>query len=178
MRCRRGSASSTRISASSCGTSDFTRFSASRKAWYSRTPAFEDFIRLNAVRGDYGPGDPEEQVQVIVARAREFLPHRFERQLTDGRTVLVEGFPFRSGGEISGFVTTYTDITDQKRTEEQLTRQRDVMKTIIDNFPGGISLCDTDLRFTAYNDQIQGVARFPQFPVCEGLGRFRRTCPL
>jgi two-component system sensor histidine kinase/response regulator len=126
-----------------------------------RDARFEDFIRLNAVRGDYGPGDPEAQVQAIVARAREFLPHRFERQLSGGRTVLVEGFPFKSGGEISGFVTTYTDITDQKRSEEQLRRQRDVMKTIIDNFPGGISLCDADLRFTAYNDQFKELLDFP-----------------
>lgn len=126
-----------------------------------RHARFEDFIRFNAARGDYGPGDPDEQVQAIVTRAREFLPHSFERQLTGGRTVLVEGFPFRSDGEISGFVTTYTDITDQKRTEEQLTRQRDVMKTVIDNFPGAISLCDTDLRFTTYNDQFLELLDFP-----------------
>jgi len=133
---------------------------------------FDDFIRLNAKRGDYGPGDPEEQVQSIVARAREFLPHRFERKLTDGRTVLVEGFPFKSGGEISGFVTTYTDITDQKRNEEQLTRQRDVMKTIIDNFPGGISLCGTDLRFTAYNDQFKELLDFPSSLFAKGWVHF------
>lgn len=127
-----------------------------------RNAAFDDMIRLNAVRGDYGPGDPEEQVQAIVARARQFLPHRFERQLPGGRTVMVEGFPFRSGGEVSGFVTTYMDITEQKISEEQLTRQRDVMKTVIDNFPGAISLCDTDLRFTTYNEQFLELLDFPQ----------------
>ena len=127
-----------------------------------RHARFEDLIQFNAARGEYGPGKMEDQVQAIVDRAREFLPHRFERQLTGGRSVLVEGFPFKSSGEISGFVTTYTDITDQKHTEEQLTRQHDVMKTIIDNFPGGISLCDTDLRFTTYNDQFIKLLDFPQ----------------
>ena len=126
-----------------------------------RHAKFEDFIRFNAQRGEYGPGDPEQQVQQIVARAREFLPHCFERQLTGGRTLLVEGFPFRSGGATSGFVTTYTDITEHKGTEEQLTRQRDVMKTIIDNFPGGISMCDADLRFTTYNEQFMALLDFP-----------------
>lgn len=126
-----------------------------------RNANFDDFIRLNAERGDYGPGDPGEQVQAIVARARKFLPHRFERKLPGGRTVVVEGFPFRSGGEISGFVTTYTDVTDQQHSEEQLKRQRDVMKTVIDNFPGGISLCDTDLRFTTYNEQLLELLDFP-----------------
>ena len=133
-----------------------------------RHARFEDFIRLNATRGQYGPGDPKEQVQAIVARAREFMPHRFERQLPGGRTVLVEGFPFRSGGVISGFVTTYTEITDDKRTEDQLTRQRDVMKTIIDNFPGAISLCDADLKMTAYNDQLMELLDFPRSLFAKG----------
>jgi diguanylate cyclase (GGDEF)-like protein/PAS domain S-box-containing protein len=137
-----------------------------------RHARFEDFIRLNAMRGDYGPGDPEEQVQAIVARAREFVPHRFERQLAGGRTVKVEGFPFTSGGDISGFVTTYTDITDQKRAEEELTRQRDVMKTVIDNFPGGISLCDAGLRFTTYNDQFMELLDFPPSLFAKGWVHF------
>ncbi|HEY5291384.1 MAG TPA: PAS-domain containing protein [Burkholderiales bacterium] len=137
-----------------------------------RHARFEDFIRLNAMRGDYGPGDPEAQVQAIVTRAREFLPHRFERQLTGGRTVQVEGFPFTFGGEISGFVTTYTDITDQKRTEEELMRQRDVLKTVIDNFPGGISLCGADLRFTTYNDQFMELLDFPPSLFAKGWVHF------
>lgn len=137
-----------------------------------RHARFEDFIHLNAVRGAYGPGDPEVQVQAIVARAKEFLPHRFERQLTGGRTVLVEGFPFKSGADISGFVTTYTDITDQKLSEEQLTRQRDVMKTVIDNFPGGISLCNTDLRFTTYNQQFLELLEFPPELFSKGWASF------
>ncbi|MDD5030819.1 MAG: PAS-domain containing protein, partial [Rhodoferax sp.] len=122
---------------------------------------FESFIRFNVARGDYGPGDPTQQVQTIVARAREFLPHRFERQLPNGRTLLIEGLPFKSGGEVSGFVTTYTDITDQRHTEELLTRQRDEMKTVIDNFPGGISLCNSDLRFTTYNAGMMELLDFP-----------------
>jgi len=122
---------------------------------------FEDFIRFNARRGEYGPGDPEQQVQSIVARAGQFLPHKFERDVSDGRRLVVEGFPFQCLGAIAGFVTTYTDITEQRNTEAQLTRQRDVMHTVINNFPGGISLCDTDLKFTTYNDQFRELLDFP-----------------
>ncbi|MDD2743537.1 MAG: PAS-domain containing protein [Rhodocyclaceae bacterium] len=137
-----------------------------------RNARFEDLIQFNAARGEYGPGNLEDQVQAIVARAKEFLPHRFERQLTGGRSLLVEGFPFKSGGEISGFVTTYTDITEQKHTEQQIMRQHDVMKTIIDNFPGGISLCDTDLRFTTYNDQFIKLLDFPETLFDKGWAHF------
>jgi diguanylate cyclase (GGDEF)-like protein/PAS domain S-box-containing protein len=122
---------------------------------------FEDFIRFNALRGEYGPGDPEQLVERIVTRASLFLPHKFERDMSDGRKLLVEGFPFQFGGTVAGFVTTYTDITEQKNNEAQLMRQRDVMRTVIDNFPGGISLCDTDLKFTAYNDQFRRLLDFP-----------------
>ncbi len=126
-----------------------------------RNARFEDLIRFNALRGEYGPGEPEQLVQSMVTRAREFVPHRFERALPGGRTVLVESRPFRSGGAVAGFVTTYTDITQQRQTEQLLTRQRDEVKTIIDNFPGAISLCNADLRFTAYNDQLMSLLGFP-----------------
>ncbi|MBK6568184.1 PAS-domain containing protein [Candidatus Aalborgicola defluviihabitans] len=126
-----------------------------------RYASFENLLLYNAMRGEYGPGDPQQHVKDLVDRARAFQPHRFERPQTGGRTVLVEGFPFRFGGEVSGFVTTYTDITERKQTEDQLTRQRDVMKTVIDNFPGAISLFDADLRMAACNAQFKTLLELP-----------------
>ena len=126
-----------------------------------RYARFEDFIRYNAQRGEYGPGDPESKVQAQVALARKFQSHRFERHLTGGGTIQVDGFPFKFGGAISGFVTIYTDISEGKKTEEQLIRQRDVMKTIIDNFPGAVSLFDADLRMAACNAQFRTLLDLP-----------------
>jgi diguanylate cyclase (GGDEF)-like protein/PAS domain S-box-containing protein len=77
---------------------------------------FEDFIRYNAGRGEYGPGDPEQQVAAIVARARNFKPHRFERQRANGTTLEIRGMPMSDGG----FVTIYTDITERKAAEQHL----------------------------------------------------------
>jgi PAS domain S-box-containing protein len=45
---------------------------------------FTDLIRYNAVRGDYGPGDVEEQVRTRIELAKRFEPHRFERERPDG----------------------------------------------------------------------------------------------
>jgi diguanylate cyclase (GGDEF)-like protein len=137
-----------------------------------RYAPFEDFIRHNAQRGEYGPGDPEDHVKNTVARAREFIPHRFERTQTGGKSILIEGVPFQFAGQISGFVTTYTDITQRKQNEELLARQRDVMKTIIDNFPGGISLCDPDLRFTTFNEQFIKLLDFPSSMFAKGWAHF------
>jgi diguanylate cyclase (GGDEF)-like protein len=126
-----------------------------------RYALFEDFIRYNAHRGEYGPGNPEDQVQAQIELARKFEPHRFERNRTGGGTVQVEGFPFKFGGEISGFVTIYSDVSDVKKTEEQLIRKGDAMKTIIDNFPGAISLFDSDLRIAAHNEQFKTLLDLP-----------------
>ncbi|MBW7901917.1 MAG: PAS-domain containing protein [Rhodocyclaceae bacterium] len=122
---------------------------------------FEDLIRYPAERGEYGPGDPDELIAQRAALARRFEAHRFERAARDGRTLLVDGYPFRFGGRISGFVTTYTDITEQKRSAEQIAHQHQVLKTIIDNFPGGISLFDGSLRLVASNAPFQTLLDFP-----------------
>ena len=45
---------------------------------YVGTP-FESFIRYNAERGEYGPGDAEEQIRERVQAARHFTAHVTER---------------------------------------------------------------------------------------------------
>ncbi len=77
---------------------------------------FEKFIRYNAERGEYGPGDVEEQVRERIERARRFEPHRFERVRPDGTTLEIVGKPLPGGG----LVTTYSDVTAHKRAEAEL----------------------------------------------------------
>jgi diguanylate cyclase (GGDEF)-like protein len=79
------------------------------------TPS-EDFLRYNAERGDYGPGDVEEQVCSRVELARRFEPHRFERERPDGTVLDIRGIPVPG----RGFVTIYTDITQRARAERAL----------------------------------------------------------
>ena len=73
--------------------------------------SFEDFIRYNAERGDYGPGDPALQVAERVARAKSFQPHVTERVRPNGQVLSIRGFPLPH----DGFITVYTDITEQRR---------------------------------------------------------------
>lgn len=132
-----------------------------RQAVY-RYARFEDLIRYPAERGEYGPGDPQQLVRERMALARRFEAHRLERTNRDGRTLLVEGYPIRSGGQIAGFVTTYTDITERKQREEEIAHQHDILRTIIDNFPGAISLFDADLRMAACNEQFRTLLDLPE----------------
>ncbi len=77
---------------------------------------FEDVVRFNAERGDYGPGDPETQVRERMELARNPVPHRFVRVRPDGTAIEVRGNPLPGGG----FVTTYADVTEHQRMQSAL----------------------------------------------------------
>jgi diguanylate cyclase (GGDEF)-like protein/PAS domain S-box-containing protein len=79
-------------------------------------PSLEDLFRFNAQRGEYGPGDIEQQVAERVARARDFQPHKFERERPNGKVLEIQGEPVPGGG----FVTIYLDITERRQMEEQV----------------------------------------------------------
>jgi PAS domain S-box-containing protein len=76
----------------------------------------EDVLRYNASQGRLGEGDQE----ALIARRLDWLkkrsPHFYERVGTDGRVIEIRGNPMPGGG----FVTSFTDITERKRTEQAL----------------------------------------------------------
>lgn len=106
----------------------------------------EEFLRVNAERGEYGPGDIEGKIRRRVERARLFEPHYFERIRPNGQIIAVSGTPLPQGG----FVTTYSDVTeDRKRqqtlekTVEERTRalrqSEDWLRLVTDNIPALIA---------------------------------------
>lgn len=74
-------------------------------------PTMEDLFRFNAERGEYGPGDIQEQVRRRMTMAREATPHLIERTRPNGTVLEIRGAPVEGGG----FVTTYLDVTEQRR---------------------------------------------------------------
>jgi signal transduction histidine kinase len=80
---------------------------------------FENYIRYNAERGEYGggsAGDREQQIQERVAAARAFTAHDIERKRPNGTVLRVRGFPVPG----HGFVTLYSDVTAQRLAEQQI----------------------------------------------------------
>ncbi len=108
---------------------------------------FETFVRYNAARGEYGPGDIEELVRARVELARAFLPHRFRRTRPDGTVIEVQGTPLPGGG----MVTTYTDVTEQERAAAGIRRERDFRQHLIESIPGIFYLFDADGRYLMWN---------------------------
>lgn len=80
---------------------------------------FESFMRFNAERGEYGPGDVEELVAERMRLARSFTAHYTERDRPGGQILAVRGEPLPH----NGFVTLYTDITASRRFEQQIQQQ-------------------------------------------------------
>lgn len=79
-----------------------------------------DFFRFNAQRGEYGEGDIDELVAARVTLAKNFEPHVFDRIRPDGTIIEVRGNPMKKNG---GFVTTYTDVTEQRQAEARLEKR-------------------------------------------------------
>ncbi|MFC7411177.1 PAS-domain containing protein [Hydrogenophaga atypica] len=115
-------------------------------------PQFEDFIRYNAERGEYGSGDIEATVADIVARARgEARPHRFERVRPGGIPLEIQGAPMPGGG----FVTTYVDITERKQAEQAIAQKEALLRGAIDTVNEAFVLYDPDDRLVFCNEKYR-----------------------
>ncbi|WP_241762828.1 putative bifunctional diguanylate cyclase/phosphodiesterase [Aromatoleum aromaticum] len=116
-------------------------------------PSLETLFRYNAARGEYGPGDPDEVVASLLARALHPAPHSFERRRRDGTVLLIQGRPLPQGG----FVTTYTDITARKRDKERL----QLADKVFENSREAIVITDLGHRIVSVNPaytEITGIA--------------------
>jgi diguanylate cyclase (GGDEF)-like protein len=81
-------------------------------------PTLEELFRFNARRGEYGPGDPEDLVAAKMEQVRKRQYHLFERTRPNGTVLEVRGMPLPEGG----FVTTYLDVTEQRRNQTLIAR--------------------------------------------------------
>jgi len=82
---------------------------------------FEQLVRYNAERGEYGDVDIDQEVRNQVEIAKRFQSHTVERPRPDGTVIEVRWEPVRSGG----LVLIYTDVTERKRTQEGLRRAKE-----------------------------------------------------
>ncbi len=112
-------------------------------------PTIEQLFRFKAERGEYGDGDVEQHVRSRMALVAQRQPHRYERQLSDGRIIEVRGRPLQNGG----FVTTYFDVTEKRQNDTQF-------NALINGFPGGIAVFDVAYKMSFCNDTLK--SRIPK----------------
>ena len=116
--------------------------------------ALEALFRHNARRGDYGPGEADAHVRQRMERIRDSGRHQVERDLDDGRTLVVCYEPLRGGS----LLVTLLDVTDVKRAEE---RVRELARLPQEN-PGPVLRIDADDRILFANEASK--------PLLAGLG--------
>lgn len=88
---------------------------------------YQAFVNLNIERGDYGNFTPEEMADRM-RRAKHGISSNSEHHLPDGRVVQKR----RNAMPDGGFVSTYVDITERKRTERTLAEQARKLQQALD----------------------------------------------
>jgi PAS domain S-box-containing protein len=83
-----------------------------------------DLIRWNALRGEFGNSDPEEQIRKRIDHLRAGTRYVIQRRRRNGRVYEMRGQPMPDGG----YVTTYTDITEFKHNEQQLLEAKQTLE--------------------------------------------------
>jgi adenylate cyclase len=129
---------------------------------------YPHFLRHLATHGYYGKGD----VDMMVARRVESLRHptgkSFEDFPPDGRCYRIH----RRRAAAGGTVTVMTDVTEQKRAEQELASKEAELHVALDNMPGALIYTDEDLNIVFCNDRFREM-----YPVPAELHRTGRPYP-
>ena len=123
-----------------------------------RGGSFAEMIKYNCDRGEYGPGDRNEQLKERIDEAKKFAPHTIERIRPNGTVLRINGSPLGGGG----FATIYTDITKDRQYEiklEKLINEQTIdirrgeerLRLIANEVPAGIAYLDQNEIFQFAN---------------------------
>jgi class 3 adenylate cyclase/PAS domain-containing protein len=108
------------------------------------------FYRFNAKRGDYGPGNADEQARLRLDRIRRREAHELEYALASGRILNVRYTPIAHGG----LVLAYADVTARKQAERDAARKEAQLNVALDNMPGALAYTDEQLNIVLCNERF------------------------
>ncbi|HTI88759.1 MAG TPA: PAS-domain containing protein [Alphaproteobacteria bacterium] len=121
---------------------------------------YENILRYNLERGEYGTENAEANFQERLGRARSASvgESRYEHVRPNGAVIAVRRAPLPGGG----FVDTYTNITPRKNAERDAARNAAILQATIDNMADGIRVFDSDCRLLAWNKRAFEIFGFPE----------------
>jgi PAS domain S-box-containing protein len=113
---------------------------------------FEDLVREQAERGEFGPVGAEAAVQAALARDRS---HRrvHERRRPNGTVVRFENQPLPAGGWLS----EVTDVTTERRAELEASRRAALNDAVMAALPVGVLVFGPDRRVAMVNPAYNAI---------------------
>jgi PAS domain S-box-containing protein len=132
----------------------------------------ETLIRYNARLGRCGPGRVEEHVGKRMAHFDRGGSHVFQRTRDDGSVTEMRVNPLPGGG----YVASFSDITEHKRTELALRESESNIRIYTDNVPVLIAYVDRHLVYRFVNKAYEQAVGLDRDAICgrhvnEILGR-------
>lgn len=118
----------------------------------------EAFFRLSAERGEYGAGDIDDLVRERMESVATLTPHTLRRVRPNGTVLNISRRPLPGGG----FVSTYTDVTEETRTRDALVESTSLLTALLDHSPASIAVRDLQGCYRLVNkayEQLFGVPR-------------------
>ncbi|WP_226402004.1 putative bifunctional diguanylate cyclase/phosphodiesterase [Ferribacterium limneticum] len=120
---------------------------------------FSDVIRIPVTRGDYGQGDREQLVERITTRIGKFEADRLEETRPNGRSYLIQNEPLFIDQQAAGFITTYTDISEQRASAER----EQLAQKVYTHTPAGIIFTDEAHRILSINPATTQMTGYEAF---------------
>ncbi len=125
-------------------------------------PTHEEVMAHMVAHGTF-PGDVLEDVRSSINQWLATPPPSrtvliYERERPDGMVLEVRTTPLPDGG----YVRTLTDITERKRAEITLARQRRRMDTTLDSITQGVLLVGPDMQVKLYNRRYLEILQLPE----------------
>jgi len=115
------------------------------------------FLRFLAESGYHGDGDPEALVAARVESLRNPRSAFFEDRTPDGRIYRI----LRRRVEAGGVVTIMTDITEEKRLEQERAHREAQFHVALDNMPGALVYTDEQLNVVFCNERFKEMYPVP-----------------
>jgi diguanylate cyclase (GGDEF)-like protein/PAS domain S-box-containing protein len=135
-------------------------------------PSLEMVLRANALRGEFGPGDPDEHVRERMTLARKEGPQLFQRTRPNGTVLEIRGTPIKGGGSIR----TFMDITARRAAEKQLfdseRRAQEKSATLeltLAHMSQGLSMFNASGQLMVWNDRYAEIYGLPPGLLKQGV---------
>ena len=126
-----------------------------------------EMIRFRVEQGHLGPGETETLIRNRLEQFKTDPENAKERRLPNGNTYLYHRKKLPRGGT----VTTFTDLTQQKKAQEKISVQAAFLEATFQTMSQGIAVFDSNLKLAAFNPQFAEILNYPLDSLKIGMDR-------